>query len=111
MKRETTEQLREKIRSGNVLLATRMEELQKLNAKLRERDKEEERFTSTSVRLQLENRQLKCQLDVLLASLADAQRRLMVLRHKTRPCGCGAGVNEDTDESGMTLTDEAAELL
>lgn len=97
--------LEEKVKNGNILLVARTSQLQKANA-------EERRLTDFNCRIQLENIQLRCHRDTLLSSLADVQRRIQVMRIKFRPCahGCGDGVNEDIDNSGLPLTDRAAEM-
>ena len=84
-----------------------------LNRKLQDLNAEERRLTDFNVRVQLENRQLQSQRDAVIAALADCQRRNHVLRMKLRPCshGCGSGINEDTDQTGLPLTDKAAEEL
>lgn len=79
--------------------------------KIREANTDTARVEKASCAAQLRCYQLESQRDTLIASLADAQRRLQVLRIKTRPCGYGRGVNEDSDETGWPLTDKAAERL
>lgn len=104
MAKNNKEPLADKLTEAQMLMMQRTRECQDMFADL-------QRVEKRSVENQLKVIQLEAQRDVLLAALADTQRRNYLLRAKNRPCSCGSGVNEHEDETGMPLTDRAAERL